>query len=83
MTTPEERCPLTGDEGIRQAVILPFDQELARLTPEEFVRARAGGESWARGPCWWARISGSGTARPATRSILAELGRALRLHSPR
>ena len=37
LTTPEERCALMREEGIEQALILPFTAGLARLTPEEFV----------------------------------------------
>lgn len=38
LTTPEQRCSLLAAEGIRQVLILPFRPEIARLTPEEFVR---------------------------------------------
>ncbi len=38
MTQPEERCRLMQEEGIRQALILPFNDAVARLSPEEFVR---------------------------------------------
>jgi riboflavin kinase / FMN adenylyltransferase len=38
MTTPAERCALMGEEGIEQALILPFHQGVAQLSPEEFVR---------------------------------------------
>src|SRR5207247_3402152 len=38
LTTPEQRCRLVEQEGIRQALILPFTSELAQLSPEEFVR---------------------------------------------
>src|SRR5258706_219523 len=37
MTTPEQRCQLMRAEGIVQALILPFNQAVAHLTPEEFV----------------------------------------------
>jgi len=37
MTTPEQRCRLMGQEGIRQALILPFTTQIAGLTPEQFV----------------------------------------------
>lgn len=37
MTTPEERCELMRTEGIVQALILPFDEHVAHLTPEQFV----------------------------------------------
>jgi riboflavin kinase / FMN adenylyltransferase len=38
MTTPEQRCRLMEQEGIRQVLILPFTHEVAQLTPEQFVR---------------------------------------------
>jgi riboflavin kinase / FMN adenylyltransferase len=38
MTSPEQRAALMGEEGIEQVLILPFTPELARLSPEEFVR---------------------------------------------
>ena len=38
MTTPEQRCRLMEQEGIEQALILPFTHEVAQLTPERFVR---------------------------------------------
>jgi riboflavin kinase/FMN adenylyltransferase len=34
----EERCELLGALGIRQILVLPFTAELARLSPERFVR---------------------------------------------
>src|SRR5215510_1181996 len=39
MTTPARRCELMGHEGIEQVLILPFSRELAKLSPEDFVRA--------------------------------------------
>jgi riboflavin kinase / FMN adenylyltransferase len=38
MTTPEQRCQLMRSEGIVQALILPFNQAVAHLTPDEFVK---------------------------------------------
>jgi riboflavin kinase/FMN adenylyltransferase len=38
LTTMEERCVFMEAEGIEQVLILPFTKEIARLTPEEFVR---------------------------------------------
>jgi riboflavin kinase/FMN adenylyltransferase len=38
LTTPEQRCELMRQEGIEQILILPFTAEIARLSPEEFVR---------------------------------------------
>ena len=37
MTLPEQRCALMRQEGIEQVLILPFNAEVARLTPEQFV----------------------------------------------
>jgi riboflavin kinase/FMN adenylyltransferase len=38
MTTPARRSELMAEEGIEEILILPFTSEIARLTPEEFVR---------------------------------------------
>jgi riboflavin kinase/FMN adenylyltransferase len=38
ISTPEQRCPWMEEEGIRQVLILPFNQDVAQLTPEQFVR---------------------------------------------
>ena len=37
MTMPEQRCGLVRHEGIQQVLILPFNEDVARLSPEEFV----------------------------------------------
>src|SRR5271169_512737 len=37
MTMPEQRCGLVRHEGIQQVLILPFNVDVARLSPEEFV----------------------------------------------
>jgi riboflavin kinase/FMN adenylyltransferase len=37
MTSPEQRCALMREEGIQQVLVVPFDQNIAHLTPEEFV----------------------------------------------
>lgn len=37
MTTPEQRCALMREVGIEQALILPFNASVARMTPEQFV----------------------------------------------
>jgi riboflavin kinase/FMN adenylyltransferase len=37
MTTPGQRCAAMRDEGIEQALILPFNADVARMTPERFV----------------------------------------------
>ncbi len=36
LTTPDERCALMAAEGIEQVLILPFDRQIAALSPEEF-----------------------------------------------
>ena len=38
MTTPERRAELMREEGIEQVLIVPFTAEMAKLSPEEFVR---------------------------------------------
>jgi riboflavin kinase/FMN adenylyltransferase len=38
LTSPGERVSLMAEEGIEQALILPFDRALAALSPDEFVR---------------------------------------------
>jgi len=38
MTSPDRRAELMEEEGIRQVLILPFTEELAHLSAEDFVR---------------------------------------------
>ncbi|MFB3778411.1 MAG: bifunctional riboflavin kinase/FAD synthetase [Bryobacteraceae bacterium] len=38
LTTPDERAALMAVEGIRQVLILPFTQQVAHMSPEEFAR---------------------------------------------
>lgn len=38
MTSPERRTELMKEEGIEQVLILPFDRQVAQLSPEQFVR---------------------------------------------
>ncbi|MGD0870798.1 MAG: bifunctional riboflavin kinase/FAD synthetase [Bryobacteraceae bacterium] len=38
MTSPDRRAQLMEEEGIRQVLILPFTEELAHLSAEDFVR---------------------------------------------
>ncbi|HLH38587.1 MAG TPA: bifunctional riboflavin kinase/FAD synthetase [Bryobacteraceae bacterium] len=38
LTPIEERCRLMDQYGIAQVLILPFDETLARLSPDDFVR---------------------------------------------
>lgn len=37
MTSPEQRCHLMAEEGIEQALVLPFHEQVAQLSPEQFV----------------------------------------------
>jgi riboflavin kinase / FMN adenylyltransferase len=48
MSSPEQRATLMAAEGIEQALILPFTADLARLTPEQFVRQIVAGRLGAR-----------------------------------
>jgi riboflavin kinase/FMN adenylyltransferase len=38
LTTPEQRARLILEQGIDEVLILPFTPEIARLSPEDFVR---------------------------------------------
>lgn len=38
LTTPDQRARLILEQGIDEVLILPFTSEIAKLTPEEFVR---------------------------------------------
>ena len=38
MTSPERRIPLMEEEGVQQVLIMPFDRQVALLSPEQFVR---------------------------------------------
>src|SRR3981081_3378760 len=38
LTTPEQRARIIEELGIDEILILPFTAEIAKLTPEEFVR---------------------------------------------
>ena len=38
LSTPEQRFAWMAQAGIEQVLLLPFDLDLSRLTPEEFVR---------------------------------------------
>src|SRR6185295_5883816 len=37
LTTPEQRCRLMAQEGICQALILPFTDQIAHMPPDRFV----------------------------------------------
>ena len=74
MTSPGRRAELMEEEGIRQVLILPFTQELAHLSAEDFVRQllveRLGVRAVLVGDnfCFGHRQSGN-------TAVLAELGR--------
>jgi riboflavin kinase / FMN adenylyltransferase len=38
LTTLDQRCELMSRQGIEQILILPFNRDIAKLTPEEFVK---------------------------------------------
>jgi riboflavin kinase/FMN adenylyltransferase len=48
LTSPGERAHLMCEEGIEQVLILPFTQEVAQLSPEEFVTHLVVGKMGAR-----------------------------------
>jgi len=48
MTSPEQRAGLMAEEGIEQVLILPFTLDLARLSPEDFIRQLVVGRLGAR-----------------------------------
>jgi riboflavin kinase/FMN adenylyltransferase len=74
--SPEQRAALMGEEGIEQVLILPFTNELAQLTPEEFVRRLLVDALGAR-----AVLVGDnfrfGHGQAGNVAVLAELGRML------
>src|ERR1039457_3566993 len=74
MTSPDRRAELMEEEGIQQVLILPFTEELAHLSAEDFVRQllveRLGVRAVLVGDnfCFGYRQSGN-------TAVLAELGR--------
>ncbi len=48
LTTPEQRAELMRRAGVDEVLILPFDEALARLTPEEFIERVLVGRLQAR-----------------------------------
>jgi riboflavin kinase/FMN adenylyltransferase len=48
LTTPARRAELMREEGVEQALILPFVPEVARLSPEQFMRDIVTGRLGAR-----------------------------------
>jgi riboflavin kinase/FMN adenylyltransferase len=48
LTTPEQRARIILEQGIDEVLILPFTPDIAKLTPEEFVREILVGKLRAR-----------------------------------
>lgn len=48
MMTPEQRARAMGEAGVQQVLILPFDANIARLTPEAFAEELLAGRMGAR-----------------------------------
>jgi riboflavin kinase / FMN adenylyltransferase len=48
LTSPEQRARLMLDQGLDEVLILPFTLEIAKLTPQEFVREIVSGKLHAR-----------------------------------
>jgi len=48
LSTPDERCALMAAEGIEQVLIMPFDETISHLGPEEFFRDVLAGALGAR-----------------------------------
>ncbi len=48
LTTPEQRAQPMLDQGLDEILILPFTPEIAKLTPQEFVREILSGKLHAR-----------------------------------
>ncbi len=48
LTTPEQRAQTMLEQGMDEVLILPFTSEIARLTPEDFVREILSGKLGAR-----------------------------------
>ena len=72
LTTPEERLQLLAPFGLDLGIIQPFDQEFARLKPEEFMRLlveRLGLVRLVVGPDF-----ALGRARAGTVAVLQALG---------
>jgi riboflavin kinase/FMN adenylyltransferase len=76
LTEPEPRIDLIREEGIDQILILPFTHELARLTPDEFVRELVLARLGARGILVGHNFR-FGNKQSGDVGVLAELGRKL------
>jgi riboflavin kinase/FMN adenylyltransferase len=48
MTTPLERCEILHAEGIDEVLILPFNESVARIPPDQFIRDIVVGKLQAR-----------------------------------
>jgi riboflavin kinase / FMN adenylyltransferase len=48
MTSPLERCEILQEEGIDEVLILPFNETVARIAPETFIRDIVVGKLGAR-----------------------------------
>lgn len=48
LSTPDERCALMAAEGIEQVLIMPFDETISHLSPEEFFRCVLVGDLGAK-----------------------------------
>lgn len=74
LSTVEQRCRWMGEAGLEEIMILPFDRELAALTPEQFVQQILIDTLQAR-----AVVVGDnfhfGNKQAGNTQVLAELGR--------
>jgi riboflavin kinase/FMN adenylyltransferase len=76
MTSPERRAELMREEGLEQILILPFDLEVAHLSPEEFVRQIVVDRLGARAVLVGANFR-FGFRQTGDVSVLRKLGRAM------
>ena len=74
MTSPEQRAALMQEEGIEQVLILPFTAEVARLSPEDFVRQIVAGRLGARAVLVGANFR-FGYRHSGNTALLEEMGR--------
>ncbi len=74
LSAPEERCAWMAEEGIEQAVILPFTPEFSCLSPEQFARDIVAGRLQAKAVLvgWNFRF---GRDQAGDTQSLAELGK--------
>lgn len=73
LTTPAERAALVSTFGVRETVLLPFDQEMARMSAEDFVEKilirRVGAGCIVIG-----HDHGFGAGRRGNRQLLEQMG---------